>query len=81
MRAQLHFDLHDVDDKMAHLRCVKALEMALVLWDLLYNTKKGFEYKIEAGHFETQYDLLDAVHENIRRELIEHGIDIDDLIN
>ena len=31
MKAILEFDLWDPDDKEAHLRCVKALDMALAL--------------------------------------------------
>jgi hypothetical protein len=34
MKAQLVFNLDDPDDAMAHLRCVKSLDMALVLWEM-----------------------------------------------
>ena len=34
MKATLRFDLDDVDDRMAHLRCVKSLDMALLLWEV-----------------------------------------------
>lgn len=33
MEATLKFNLDDPDDNMAHQRCVKALDMALALWD------------------------------------------------
>lgn len=33
MEATLRFNLDDPDDNMAHQRCVKALDMALALWD------------------------------------------------
>jgi hypothetical protein len=42
MKAILEFDLDDHDDKMAHLRCVKSLDLALFIWDILYQKKKGF---------------------------------------
>jgi hypothetical protein len=34
MTAELKFNLDESDDIQAHLRCVKALDMALCLWDL-----------------------------------------------
>jgi len=34
MLAKLEFDLSEPDDRQAHLRCVKALDMALALWDI-----------------------------------------------
>ena len=42
MKATLTFDLDDRDDKMAHARCVKALDMAIALFSIreeLYNRK------------------------------------------
>jgi hypothetical protein len=37
MTAILEFDLDNPDDKMAHLRCVTSLEMALVIFECLHN--------------------------------------------
>lgn len=34
MKATLKFDLDDIDDKEAHLRCVKSLDMSLALNDI-----------------------------------------------
>jgi hypothetical protein len=34
MKAKLEFDLNDRDDQMAHLRCVKSLDMAIALWKI-----------------------------------------------
>lgn len=34
MRAVLHFNLDEPEDAMAHLRCVKSLDMALALWEM-----------------------------------------------
>jgi hypothetical protein len=34
MKARLVFNLDDSDDAMAHLRCVKSLDMALALWEV-----------------------------------------------
>lgn len=32
MKANLEFNLNEPEDVMAHLRCTKALDMALALW-------------------------------------------------
>lgn len=33
MKATLQFNLEDEDDRMAHFRCVKSLDMALAMWE------------------------------------------------
>ena len=81
MKATFEFDMDDCDDRMAHLRCTKSLDMASALWDILLNSKKGFQYNIEAGKYETQYDLLDAVYEMIHEEMRNKNIDIEELIS
>ena len=40
MKAKLIFDLENNDDRIAHLRCVKAVDLSLVIWNMLHNTKK-----------------------------------------
>lgn len=37
MTVILKFNLNDHEDKMAHLRCVTSLEMALVIFECLHN--------------------------------------------
>lgn len=37
MTAFLEFNLDNPEDKMAHLRCVTSLEMALVIFECLHN--------------------------------------------
>ena len=39
MKAVLKFNLEFPDEQKAHLRCIKATDMALVLFDLLCNAK------------------------------------------
>jgi hypothetical protein len=87
-KAILEFDLNDPDDSMAHLRAVKSTDMAMAIWEIVYNTKKRLEYKIEndethpgpAGPLNS-YDVLDLVYKQIWESLDEHGIKIDELIN
>jgi dTDP-D-glucose 4,6-dehydratase len=80
MKAIFEFDMNDPDDAMAHLRCTKSLDMTLALWEILLNTKKGFQYRIEADKYETQFDLLDAIYEMLHEEMRERDIDVEKLI-
>lgn len=84
-KAILEFDLSDLDDFMDHKRCVKALNMALVLWEFYHNSKKSLEYKIEDMMKKdkdfTPYDSIDVVYERFQELLEEQGVIIDDLVN
>ena len=46
-KAKIEYDLNDRDDLFAHKRAVKSLDMALVLWEITHNTKKGLEWAME----------------------------------
>jgi len=80
MIAELHFNLDDADDSMEYTRCVKATEMALVLWELMHNSKKTLEWAMEADTI-NRYDALDMVFERISELLEEHDINVNKLIN
>jgi len=80
MKATFEFDMNEPDDVMAHLRCTKSLDMALVLWEMLYNTKKGVLNRIEFDKLDA-YDAVEVIFEKLREEMDEHGINIDELIN
>jgi hypothetical protein len=77
--AILKYDLNDTDDAMAHMRAVKSLNMALALWDITHNTKKGLEWSMEGKELD-KYEVLDIVYEKIYEILEEHNIKMDDLI-
>lgn len=78
-KAVLKYDLTDPDDRIDHLRAVKSTDMALVIWDFVYNSKKGMEYQIEEYKYDA-YQVLDKMIEIFRDELADHGIVIDDLV-
>ena len=80
MKATLKFDLTDADDRMEHLRCVKSTDMALVLWEFLYNTVKTTENEIQEKKLDG-YETLDYVMQKFRERLEEHNIIIDELVN
>ena len=77
--AKLKYDLDDFDDRMAHLRAVKSLDMAMALWDITHNTKKGLEWSMEGKEID-KYEALELVYEKIYEILEEHNIKLDDLI-
>ena len=76
----LEFDLNEPDDILAHKRAVKATDMALALWDITHNTKKGLEWSMEGKEID-KYEALELVYEKIYQILEEHNIKLDDLIN
>jgi hypothetical protein len=78
-KAILEYDLNDIDDSMAHMRAVKSLDMALVLWDITHNTKKSIEWSLEGKEL-NKYEVLDLVYERIYEIFDEHNIKLDDLI-
>ena len=78
--AILKYDLNDTDDAMAHMRAVKSLDMALALWDITHNTKKGLEWSLEGKEID-KYETLDLVFEKIIEILDEHNINTDEMIN
>jgi len=79
-KATLEYDLSDPDDVMAHLRAVKSLDMAMALWDIVHNTKKGLEWSMEGKEID-KYDALELVYEKIHEILDNHNINTDELIN
>jgi hypothetical protein len=78
-KAKIKYDLNDVDDRMAHLRAVKSLDMALALWDITHNTKKGLEWSLEGKDID-KYEVLEMVFEKIYEILDEHNVRTDELI-
>jgi hypothetical protein len=78
-KAKIEFDLNDVDDRMAHLRAVKSLDIAMALWDITHNTKKGLEWSLENKDVD-KYEVLEMVFEKIYEILDEHNVRTDELI-
>jgi hypothetical protein len=79
-KATLEYNLSDPEDAMAHLRAVKSLDMAMALWDIVHNTKKGLEWSMEGKEID-KYDALELVFEKIHEILNDHNIRTDELID
>lgn len=79
MKAVLEFDLNNPEDVEAHLRCVKSIDMACVLFEFTINSREKIAQKI--------YDKpssktpLDIVYEEFNSLLEQHNINIEELIS
>ena len=78
-KATLEFDLNEHDDVLAHKRAVKSLDLALAIWDITHNTKKGLEWSMEGKEMD-KYDALEMVFDKIYEILDEHHISIDEIL-
>ena len=78
MKATLTFNLDDPEDKIAHYRCVKALDMAIALSEII-SIRKGIENRIEFQSLD-QWSTLDAVLDKISEIYDDNDIKTDDLI-
>jgi len=79
MKAELHFNLDDYDDKIEHLKCVQASDLCSAVWQFLNNTRK----ELMNDALNQKLDIDDAVSLVYRRfwEILEErNIDIDKLI-
>ena len=63
------------EDEMEAKRIVKSFDMALVLFHIQHNMKKGFMYK-----YEENSDIVEDIFEQISDSIFEHDIIINDLI-
>ena len=72
MNAWLKFDLDDLDDRIAHLRCTKALNMASVLWD--------FDQWLRAQYKYGDKEYCEEIREEFHRFMNDNDINLDELI-
>jgi hypothetical protein len=74
MEAIIKFDLNDHDDSRNHLRCIKALDMACVLW-AIRNMRKELEWMEEQGELSSE-TVMDKILEHFNN----HELNIDELM-
>lgn len=83
MKAILEFNLDDPDDQRAHMRCVKATDMALFLWELRCNMRKKILHEGDMRGEKDSKDYESGVllaWEIIDELFEEHDINVDSLI-
>ena len=72
MKATLKFNLDNADDRIAHLRCTKALDLALALWHFDQWLRSQIKYN------EKDYQ---SIRDELHRTMSEYVIDLDELIS
>jgi hypothetical protein len=82
MKATLTYNLDNPDDKMAHLRAIKSLDMAIILHELEYNLHKRIERQLEVESKQyTDMEVVQMYRDEITELIKENNINIDELIN
>lgn len=82
MKAKLIFDLDNPDDVTKHLRAIKSLDLAIVIYDILQLRKK-LERRFENTD-NTNNDVFDGIQEfadEISKILEERNINIEELLD
>jgi len=78
MKAKLEFDLDNPDDRMGHMRCVKATDMALMLWDIKQKIRSKLKYSDDLSEDELhQWEVMQDEFYSIADD---YGINLDLLI-
>jgi hypothetical protein len=78
MKAKLEFDLDNPDDKMAHMRCVKATDMALMLWDIKQKIRSKLKYNEDLS--EDEFHQWEVMQDEFYSIASDYGINLDELI-
>lgn len=82
MKAILEFDLNDSDDEIAHKRCIKSTDMAIILFEILHNLEGVLENELKnMKKGSTPLDGAGLVFKRIRELVDEQNIMMDDIIN
>ena len=82
MEVRILYNLNDPDDRMAHMRAIKSLDMASALFEITQNLRKKVIRRFEDD--EKEYDEFDGIQEvfdRINEILEDNNIDIEELIN
>jgi len=81
MEAILKFNLDNPDDTIAHMRCVKATDMAIVLFEITHNLKRTLESRFESQpQPRDEFDGIEETFSEIYKLMDEHGINLDEII-
>jgi len=77
MKATLTFDLNEPEDAIAHLRCVRATDMAIALHEIVHTLRRNMirSYEIEATP-----PSIEDIFDGINSVLTDLDLNIDTLI-
>tara|TARA_R110000868_G_scaffold406735_1_gene687402 strand:- start:127 stop:369 length:243 start_codon:yes stop_codon:yes gene_type:complete len=79
MKAELHFNLDDYDDKIEHLKCVQASDLCSAVWEFLNNTRETLTENAVKQNIDVD-DAIVLVYRTFWEILEERNINIDKLI-
>lgn len=79
MKAELHFNLDDYDDKIEHLKCVQAADLCSAVWEFLNNTSSDLKEYSVSNDLDVE-DSIDLVYRKFWEILEERNIDINKLV-
>ena len=79
MEGRLIFNLDDQEDEVAYMRCVKAKDMALVLWDIDHYLRDQTKHAPDSIPPEV-YDALQETRDELYRIMSHHSINLDELL-
>jgi hypothetical protein len=79
MKGILEFDLDEPFDRVAHMRAVKAVDIASALWDMDQYLRSQTKYAPDIMHPEV-YEALVETRDKLHEIMSEHSIDLDELL-
>jgi len=84
MKATLEFNLDNLSERIAHMRCVKANDMANVLFDMVGTARLKIEERLSLDpdiDDKDVYDGVDEVFMELFTLMLEYGLDINELVD
>lgn len=79
MKAILEFNLDEPVDEAAHMRAIKATDMAVVLWDMDQYLRGLIKYAPDTMNSEV-YGTLEEVRDKLHQLMNERVVDLDELL-
>jgi len=81
MKAELKFDMSNLDDRQEFKKVMKSSEMASVIWEFIHNSRKRIEQEFENEIFNKTdcFDGIERCFEHFHKLLEEESINIDEL--
>jgi 1,4-alpha-glucan branching enzyme len=83
MKATFEFDMNEPEDVMEHRRMSKALDMALVLWEIKHNAQKKIHDSLdytEEDKPKTAHEAAELIFDMIYQLMEDYNINVDELI-
>ena len=79
MQATLKFNISDLEDRQAYLRCINADNMAYIIWYFMRNSEKLIEQELENN--EESFEGIRKCFEHFNMLVEEKSLNIDELVS